>query len=400
MSNEEIPLRRIDADAQTVIRRLVDRGYESYLVGGCVRDLLLGRTPKDIDIATSATPSDIRAVFRNCRIIGRRFRLAHLMFGSKIIEVATFRKNPTDALETDGDDDQDLLIQQDNVFGTAKEDAWRRDFTVNGLFYDIPGGRVIDYVRGKRDLAARQLRTIGDPNIRFREDPVRMLRAVRLAARLEFDIEDQTYHALLEHKDEILHCPSARVLEEVYRFFRQGSSYESLVLLAETGLLALLLPDLDRQLASEPTLLDPFLQQLDAWVSDGEPIEISTILFLLGLPTWLPSLQPDSASWSLEQRHERIQAGLRQLQSTLVFPQKDRKRLELFLLYVPFPRRSRPRFFGVHGKEPWFHQLRSLCDKIDGFSSQLSQEQKSSGKRRRRRKASPDATQDSADGEA
>lgn len=400
MSNEEIPLRRIDADAQTVIRRLVDRGYESYLVGGCVRDLLLGRTPKDIDIATSATPSDIRAVFRNCRIIGRRFRLAHLMFGSKIIEVATFRKNPTDALETDGDDDQDLLIQQDNVFGTAKEDAWRRDFTVNGLFYDIPGGRVIDYVRGKRDLAARQLRTIGDPNIRFREDPVRMLRAVRLAARLEFDIEDQTYHALLEHKDEILHCPSARVLEEVYRFFRQGSSYESLVLLAETGLLALLLPDLDRQLASEPTLLDPFLQQLDAWVSDGEPIEISTILFLLGLPTWLPSLQPDAASWSLEQRHERIQAGLRQLQSTLVFPQKDRKRLELFLLYVPFPRRSRPRFFGVHGKEPWFHQLRSLCDKIDGFSSQLSQEQKSSGKRRRRRRASPDAAQDSADGEA
>ena len=170
----------IDGDAERVVRRLTKGGFTAYLVGGCVRDLLLGLHPKDFDVATSATPNDIRATFRNCRIIGRRFRLAHVFFGKKIIETATFRANPR---EDEGDDDGDLLIRRDNVFGTETEDARRRDFTINGLFYDFEREDVIDHVGGLPDLEARLVRTIGDPDVRFREDPVRMLRAIKFAAR-------------------------------------------------------------------------------------------------------------------------------------------------------------------------------------------------------------------------
>ena len=196
-----IPIDQIAAEAQKVIRHLVRSGHQAYLVGGCVRDLLLGRTPKDFDIATDATPSELRELFRNCRIIGRRFRLAHIIFGNKIIETATFRANPREDEETPPTDE--LYIHRDNVFGTAEQDARRRDFTINGLFYDLSAEKVIDYVDGLDDLRSHSVRTIGDPNVRFREDPVRMLRAVKFAARLGFDIEDQTYRALLSHGKEL-----------------------------------------------------------------------------------------------------------------------------------------------------------------------------------------------------
>src|SRR4051812_13660523 len=172
MPDAAIPLEQIDPDAQKVIRRLTRSGFQAYLVGGCVRDLLLARKPKDFDLATSATPSEVRDLFRNCRIIGRRFRLAHVFFGAKIIETATFRANPREVEGEGGEVPKgeataELLIRRDNVFGTAEEDARRRDFTINGLFYDIEEGRVIDYVDGLRDLAERSVRTIGDPDIRF-----------------------------------------------------------------------------------------------------------------------------------------------------------------------------------------------------------------------------------------
>src|SRR5512146_1560530 len=180
----EIPPERLDGDALKVIARLRHMHHQAYLVGGCVRDLLLGATPKDFDVATNAHPGEVRAVFRNCRLIGRRFRLAHVYFrGGKVIEVATFRKNPTELAEDGADEDADLLITRDNVFGTAEEDAVRRDFTVNGLFYDVGSGEVIDYVGGRQDLEDRRIATIGDPEVRMREDPVRALRAVRFAAR-------------------------------------------------------------------------------------------------------------------------------------------------------------------------------------------------------------------------
>src|SRR4029077_12735026 len=188
-----IPHEQIDSTAQKVVRRLTRNGFSAYLVGGCVRDLLLGRKPKDFDVATSATPPEIKALFRNCRIIGRRFRLAHIFFGPKIIETSTFRANPREVEIVEGESaeatpelsEPELLIRRDNVFGTAEEDARRRDFTINGLFYDLDADRVIDYVEGLPDLERRTVRTIGDPDIRFREDPVRILRAIKFAARLD-----------------------------------------------------------------------------------------------------------------------------------------------------------------------------------------------------------------------
>ncbi|MBI5479795.1 MAG: polynucleotide adenylyltransferase PcnB [Deltaproteobacteria bacterium] len=230
----------IDFDAAKVVRRLQQSGHLAYLVGGCVRDLLLGRTPKDFDVATSATPTDMKRVFRNCRIIGRRFRLAHVFFGRKIIETATFRQNP----RPESEDESDLLIQRDNVFGTAEEDARRRDFTINGLFYDPSAGELIDYVGGLDDLRAGLVRTIGDPDIRMQEDPVRILRAVKFAARLGFTIEPATYAALLQHRGDIAKCAPPRVVEEIYRLLRGGAAAPSMLLLRVTGVLQVLLPDL------------------------------------------------------------------------------------------------------------------------------------------------------------
>lgn len=228
----------IDADADRVVRKLTRAGYKAYLVGGCVRDLLVKRTPKDFDVATSATPNEIRATFRNSRIIGRRFRLTQVFFGSKIIETSTFRANPRD------DDDHDLLIRRDNVFGSETEDARRRDFTINGLFYDVEREEVIDHVGGLADLEARLIRTIGDPDVRFQEDPVRMLRAIKFAARLEFAFEPATWRALLRWRGEISKCAPPRLLEEIHRLLRGGAARRSLELLVEAGVLAVLSPHL------------------------------------------------------------------------------------------------------------------------------------------------------------
>lgn len=226
----------IDPDADRVVRKLTRAGYKAYLVGGCVRDLLVARKPKDFDVATSATPNEIKSTFRNSRIIGRRFRLAHVFFGSKIIETSTFRANPRD------EDDHDLLIRRDNVFGTETEDARRRDFTINGLFYDVEREEVIDHVGGLADLEAKLVRTIGDPDIRFQEDPVRILRAIKFAARLDFGFEPATWRALLRWRGEISKCAPPRLLEEIHRLMRGGACRRSFELLVETGTLAVLSP--------------------------------------------------------------------------------------------------------------------------------------------------------------
>ncbi len=291
MAEPAISKEHIDLDAQKVIRHLVRNGYQAYLVGGCVRDLLLGRTPKDFDVATSATPAEIRDLFRNCRIIGRRFRLAHVVFGRKIIETATFRANPRDDADEPGDGEggeknapSELYIHRDNVFGNAEEDARRRDFTINGLFYDLENGRVIDYVGGLDDLAQRHIRTIGDPNIRFREDPVRILRAVKFAARLGFDIEDRTYRAMVAHHTDIEKSPVPRVLEEIYRLLRGGAALESFVLLREVGLLDKLLPEVATWLRVKPAALDPYLALLDEAIASAETPSNAALLILLSAP--------------------------------------------------------------------------------------------------------------------
>ena len=230
----------IDSDADRVVRKLARNGFKAYLVGGCVRDLLVGKKPKDFDVATSATPNEVRNTFRNCRIIGRRFRLAHVFFGDKIIETSTFRANPRDEDEDEGE----LLIRRDNVFGTETEDARRRDFTINGLFYDVEKQKVIDHVGGLADLKAGLIRTIGDPDIRFQEDPIRMLRGLKFAARLDFEFEPRTFEALLRWRGEISKCAPPRVLEEIFRCLRGGAARRSFELLVQTDVLSVMSPQL------------------------------------------------------------------------------------------------------------------------------------------------------------
>ncbi|MHB8836643.1 MAG: polynucleotide adenylyltransferase PcnB [Candidatus Methylomirabilia bacterium] len=228
---------RIDEDALKVLSRLTRNNHTAYLVGGGVRDLLLDRAVKDFDIATSAHPQEIKNLFRNCRLIGRRFRLAHILFrGGKVIEVSTFRK------QTGFSDDVDLLIKSDNTFGTPEEDARRRDFTINGLFYSITDFSVIDYVDGLEDLKRRLVRTIGDPNIRLREDPIRSLRAIRIAARIGFEIEAGTRKAMTAHREEIWKSATPRIVDEFVRMLNQGAAAASFPLLAELGMIEGLLP--------------------------------------------------------------------------------------------------------------------------------------------------------------
>jgi poly(A) polymerase len=240
---------RIDADAARVVRRLERAGFQAYLVGGCVRDLLLDGKPKDFDIATSARPEDVRALFRNCRVIGRRFRLAHVLFGSKVIEVATFRRSPqTEVVEVSeeegADTTDDILIRSDNVFGDAHEDAIRRDFTINALFYDLDRREVLDWCGGMADIARRTIHTIGDPTVRFREDPVRILRAIKFAARLDLGIEPDVYDAMVACREELARAARARIFEEILRLMRGGAAHRSMWLLWEMGAMAILLPEL------------------------------------------------------------------------------------------------------------------------------------------------------------
>lgn len=207
------PRELLDLDGIAIVQQLQSQGFETYFVGGCVRDLLLRRRPKDFDVATDARPEELKRVFgRRCRIIGRRFRLAHVHVGSQIYEIATFRGLPDDQeLATD---DSGFVVRA-NTFGTAFEDAKSRDFTVNGLFYDPVANKVIDHVGGLGDVERRLLKTIGDADKRMREDPVRLLRAIKFAARLGLQLEPATYRALLRYRDEIRKCPAPRVLEEV-----------------------------------------------------------------------------------------------------------------------------------------------------------------------------------------
>ena len=281
---------KLDHDAIKIVKRLARHDHEAYLVGGCVRDALLDRVPKDYDIATSATPRQIKRLFRNSRIIGRRFKLAHVYFhGGKIIEVATFRAQ--DAAPADGDvappTDDDLMIRDDNVFGSAEDDAIRRDFTINALFYDVNGHQVIDHIGGLDDLDHRLIRAIGDPAIRFREDPIRILRAVKFAARLGFGIERDTRHALEATRDEIPRAAEPRILEEIYRFCRGGAAHDSFELLRETGVFDVILPDFARRYRKIDGAWDLFLRYLtgiDTRLARGFEVQAGEVLGALVMP--------------------------------------------------------------------------------------------------------------------
>ncbi len=283
----EIAEELFDSDAVKVVRRLRRAGYEAFFVGGCVRDLLLGHRPKDFDIATSALPQQVKETFRNCRLIGRRFRLAHVYFrGGKVVEVATFRANPLEELEQ-ANLPQDLLIRHDNVFGSAEEDARRRDFTINGLFYDPDDGKVVDHVGGKDDLSQLRVRTIGNPDVRMREDPVRILRAIRFAAKCGLALESETLAAMQTHASEIPRCAPPRVLEELLKLARSGAARRCLELLRQVGALKVLLPPVAAVFAADEAAYDRQLKALDALdvhVKNDEVPSDTVLLATLLLP--------------------------------------------------------------------------------------------------------------------
>ena len=290
VAREEHPISRrdIDPDALKVLYRLRQYEYTAYLVGGSVRDLLLSRRPKDFDIGTSAHPYQVKKLFRNCWIIGRRFRLAHVKFGQKVIEVATFRRQVAAGEEVVQDGvpapdpttpEGEHLIHRDNTFGTPEEDAFRRDFTINALFYDIANFSIIDYVGGLDDLRAGLVRSIGDPDVRLKEDPVRMIRAIALAARLDFTIEPTLLASIRAHRQEIAKSSLPRLLEEYYKILRAGSSEKAFRGLAEVGLLQPISSELHKG-AAEP--LWQALASLDAYRRrfDSTPESLSNGILL------------------------------------------------------------------------------------------------------------------------
>jgi poly(A) polymerase len=323
-----ISRQQIDPDALRVLYRLHQHEFTAYLVGGSVRDLLLGRRPKDFDIGTSAHPYQIKRLFRNCWIIGRRFRLAHIRFGQKTIEVATFRRQLTAEelaaaeaplheglpIDVGTAPPPDRLLHRDNTFGTPEEDAFRRDFTINALFYDISNFSIIDYAGGLKDLQERVVRCIGDPVVRFQEDPVRMLRAVAMAARLDFAIDPPIDAAIAAHGGDISRSAPARLIEEFYKLLRTGASERAFRMMAERRMLEPIAAELQRG-AREP--LWRSLAALDAYRRRFEDIpESLTNAILLGsllVPlghSWR-SLSPPPSSGDGEPRREpRLALGM------------------------------------------------------------------------------------------
>ena len=323
-SEHSISRSHISPNALRVLYRLRDAGFMAFLVGGCVRDLLLGLEPKDFDVATDALPEQVKRLFRNCRLVGRRFRLAHVFFGREIIEVATFRAtsapeqgdeplpaadpedgeapeldeapledagNAADAEPPPADDatvrmfDASGRILRDNVYGTIDEDVWRRDFTANALYYNIADFSIWDYVNGVRDIGARTLRLIGDPETRFREDPVRMLRAARFEAKLGFSLDPATAAPLAPLRDLLGGVPPARLFDETLKLFLTGHGARSYQVLQRRGLLAALMPTVAAYFASHPgslveQLLVQGLENTDARVLADKPVT-PTFLFAL-----------------------------------------------------------------------------------------------------------------------
>lgn len=318
--------RDIDPDALKVLYRLRQYEHTAYLVGGSVRDLLLARRPKDFDIGTSAHPYQVKKLFRNCWIIGRRFRLAHVKFGQKVIEVATFRRQVAAGEEVVQDGvpapdpttpEGEHLIHHDNTFGTPEEDAFRRDFTINALFYDIADFSVIDYVGGLDDLHAGLVRSIGDPDVRLKEDPVRMIRAIALAARLDFTIESTLLASIREHRREIAKSSLPRLLEEYYKILRAGSSEKAFRGLADVGLLQPISSELHHG-AADPlwqslSALDGFRRQFESTPDTlSNAILLGTLLVPLGISLHPPrghAASDSSESGDRSDRRPRRPAG-------------------------------------------------------------------------------------------
>lgn len=297
LSREQHPVSRqlLSPNAVKVLYRLNKGGFDAYLVGGGVRDILLGLKPKDFDIATNATPEEIKGLFRNCRLIGRRFRLAHIVFGREIIEVATFRGHhengssaPTNNKTTSKQNDQGMLLR-DNIYGTIEEDAERRDFTINALYYSTKNFEVFDFANGIQDINDRVIRLIGDPDKRYREDPVRMLRAIRFATKLDMNIEKATSEPIHELAPLMASIPAARMFEEFLKMFISGKAFANFELLRQYDLFQYFFPAVDQALNQHDELLEQFIllamRNTDKRINNDQRV---TPAFLFAAMLWYP----------------------------------------------------------------------------------------------------------------
>ena len=342
----------ISPNALRVLYRLREGGFASYLVGGAVRDLLIGGHPKDFDVATDATPEQVKSLFRNCRLIGRRFRLAHVIYGREIIEVATFRAN-----EDDGSGDRETVsegrLSRDNVYGTVEDDAVRRDFTANALYYAIEDFSVRDYVGGFEDVQARVLKLIGDPEARYREDPVRMLRAVRLASKLDFSIDAAAAEPIARLAPLLSGSAPARLFDECLKMFMTGHAEKSFLSLEAHGLLLVLFPETAKALSTNrsgalrATLIQA-LRSTDARVAEDKPVTPAFLFAALLWPAYcreLAVLQKAGVDASVAQQRAADRVTLHQAERIALPRRFSLPMQEIWLLQPRFTQRLRKRVF-------------------------------------------------------
>lgn len=292
-NEHNISRKNISENALKVLYRLNKQGYEAYLVGGCIRDLLLGKTPKDFDIATNATPEQIQKIFRNCRLVGKRFRLAHIMFGKEIIEVATFRGDHDDQSEKKNISkrSQSGMLLRDNVYGTIEQDAIRRDFTMNALYYSVKDYTIRDYCGGLKDLQNGIIRLIGDPQTRYREDPVRMLRTIRFAAKLNMKIDPSTAEPIKKLAPLLNNVPSARLFDESLKLLQSGYGYNTYILLKQYHLFKQMFPVIERLFAHNGNMekmIAQVLKNTDYRIANEQRINPA---FLYAAFFWYPVME-------------------------------------------------------------------------------------------------------------